>query len=281
MAKKLRMSGIILSVISVVITIIFIFPYLYMVLSSLKTNQEVFKYAYPLSWSTFFPPNPTLENYFAVFAKQDFGRKILNSLLVASAQVLGTLVVCSLSAYAFARISFRGKGILFGLVMLTVMVPFEVMMIPTYIIIRRLNMQNTYWSLFLPWIASPFGVMLLRQTFLEIPKDLDDAASVEGASSFQILIHVILPNSISSLITLALMTFINSWNSFLWPLIVMQDSKKQLVQVAIAALAPAHEYPQWALIFAAASISTIPVLIIFLFLQKYYIKGAVMSGIKG
>lgn len=266
---------------SLVVISVFIFPYAFMVLSSFKPNEDVFRYAYPLSWKTIIPPSPTLENYPDVFLANNFSRKLLNSLLVSLAQVLGTLVVCSLAAFAFSRYQYRGRDILFAAFVLTALVPFEVMMIPLFSIIRNLNLQNTYWAYFLPWIASPFGILLLRQAFIEVPKDLDDAALIEGASKFQVFWHVILPNTKPSLITLSLFSFISSWNSFLWPLIVVQDPKKQLVQVAIASLFKPHEYPNWGGIFAAASISTIPVLIIFLMLQRYYVEGVVLSGIKG
>ena len=145
-------------------------------------------------------------------------------------------------------------------------------MIPLFGVVRNLRLQNTYWAYFLPWIASPFGILLLRQAFIEVPRDLDDAAIVEGASKFQVFWHVILPNTKSSIITLSLISFITSWNAFLWPLIVVQDQKKQLVQVAIASLFKPHEYPNWGSIFAAASISTLPVLLVFLFMQRHYVR---------
>jgi len=277
-SKILRIAMIFLSLI---IILTFIFPYAFMVLSSFKTNEDVFKYSYPLTWKTIFPPSPTIENYPEVFIENKFNTKILNSIFVASVQVIGTLTVCSLAAFAFSRFEYKGRDILFGAFVLTALVPFEVMMIPLYMVVRNLGLQDTYWAYFLPWIANPFGILLLRQSFIEIPRDLDDAAAIEGASKLQIFWHVILPNTKASMITLALFSFINSWNSFLWPLIVVQDPKKQLVQVAIAGLFKPHEYPNWGGIFAAASMSTIPVLIIFLFLQKHYVRGMVLSGIKG
>jgi multiple sugar transport system permease protein/putative chitobiose transport system permease protein len=252
-----------------------------MVFSSFKTTEEIFRYTYPFTWKTLFPPNPTFENYVSVFMRWRFGRKLLNSIFVASAQVIGTLATCSLAAYVFGRMRFPGRDALFGLVLLGAMIPFEVIMIPLYLVVRSIDLQNTYWALFLPWLAYPFGIFLLRQAFMEIPRDYDEAAIVEGANHFQIFWHVILPNTRSALVTVSLMTFLFSWNQFLWPLIVMQDQNKQLVQVALASFTVPSELPAWGEIFAAATVTTLPVLILFLVLQRYYIEGVVMSGIKG
>jgi ABC-type glycerol-3-phosphate transport system permease component len=180
----------------------------------------------------------------------------------------------------FARLRFPGRDILFGIVMLTALIPLDVLMIPLYIVIRSLDLQSTYWALFLPWIANPFGIFLLRQAFIEIPRDLDEAALVDGASLYQVFWHVILPNSRAALATLALMSFLWSWNAFLWPLIVMQDANKQVVQVAIATFTIPQELPAWGQIFAASSVATVPILIVFIALQRYYIRGVVISGMK-
>jgi multiple sugar transport system permease protein/putative chitobiose transport system permease protein len=186
-----------------------------------------------------------------------------------------------MAAFVFARLRFSGQNILFSMILLSAMIPFEVIMIPLYIVIRIMHLQNTYWSLFLPWIAYPFGIFLLRQAIIEIPRDFDEAAMVEGASLPQIFWYVILPNIRPALVTVALLTFLFSWNAFLWPLIVMQDADKQLIQVALASFTVPSELPAWGEIFAAASVATLPVLILFLTLQRYYIKGVVLSGIKG
>jgi multiple sugar transport system permease protein/putative chitobiose transport system permease protein len=154
-------------------------------------------------------------------------------------------------------------------------------MIPLYIVMRSFGLQNTYFALFLPWIANPLGIFLLRQAFIEIPRDFDDAAMMEGASHFQVFWNVILPNARPALITLALFSFLWSWNAFLWPLIVMQDPRKQVVQVAVATFTIPQEYPAWGEIFAASSIATVPVLLLFVALQRYYIRGIVMTGLKG
>jgi ABC-type glycerol-3-phosphate transport system permease component len=176
---------------------------------------------------------------------------------------------------------FRGRDLIFAIIMITAMMPFEAIIVPLYMVMRSLELTNSYFALFLPWIANPFGIFLLRQTFIEIPRDYDEAAKVEGASYFQIFWHIILPNSRPALVTLALISFLLSWNSFMWPLIVMHDPDKQLIQVAIATFTQPGELPKWGNIFAGATAATIPILIIFLALQRYYVRGVVMSGVKG
>ena len=262
-------------------TIVFIIPYLWMFLSSFKTTSDIFRYTYPLSWKTFIPPSPTLNNYKSIFFDWRFGRSLLNSMIASIGQMIGTLVICSLSAYVLARIKFRGSNTLFGIIMLVAFIPFEVYMVPLFQVINFLNLQSSYFALFLPWIANPFGIFLLRQAFMEIPRDFDDAAMVEGASHFQIFWYVILPSAKPTLITLSLMSFLWSWNAFLWPLIVMQDPSKQVVQVKIATFTIPSELPAWGEIFAGSAMATIPILILFIILQRYYIKGAVLSGLKG
>ncbi len=263
------------------IAFLFLLPYVWMLLSSFKTTADLFRHTYPITWQTFIPPEPTLANYESIFFQWNFGRSMLNSLIASTAQMVGTLITCSLAAFVFARLHFRGRDILFALVIVVALVPLEVNMIPLYVVMRNLHLQSTYGSLFLPWIANPFGIFLLRQAFAEIPRDYDDAARIEGASHLQVFWHVILPNARPALITLALMSFLWSWNAFLWPLIVMQDPTKQVVQVSIATFTLPQAIPAWGEIFAASSVATIPILVLFIVLQRYYIHGAVMSGMKG
>jgi ABC-type glycerol-3-phosphate transport system permease component len=270
-----------LVLIMIVITFVFILPYEWMFTSAFKTDGEIFRYAWPISWKTFFPPQPTLDNFRSVFVEWGFGRNLANSAIAAVCQMTGTLAVCSLAAFALTRLHFRGSNLLFALVMLVALVPFEVIMVPLYVTARQLGITNTYPALFLPWIANPFGIFQLRQAFMEIPRDFDEAAMIEGASPFQIFWYVILPNAKPALITLALMSFLWSWNAFMWPLIVMQDARKQVIQVAIATFTLPYQLPEWGAIFAGATLATLPVLILFILLQRYYVRSALMSGLKG
>jgi ABC-type glycerol-3-phosphate transport system permease component len=264
----------------IVIFVLFITPFLWMVGSAFKSNSDIFRDVYPLSLQTFLPTHPTLENFISVLGERGLARNLLNSAIVAVAQVVLTVGVCSLAAYGFARLHFRGRDKLFGVVLIAALIPFEVNMIPLYQVIRGMGLQSTYWALFLPWIANPFGIFLLRQAFIEVPRDYEDAARIDGASHLQIFRHLIVPLARPAIATLILLTFLWSWNAFLWPLIVMQDPTKQVVQVAIAGFSAPEEIPAWGDIFAASTLVTIPVLILFLALQRHYVRGISLAGMK-
>jgi ABC-type glycerol-3-phosphate transport system permease component len=264
----------------VVVTFVFALPLVWLILTSFKPTPDVFRYTAPLSWYTFFPPVPTLFNYWSIFATWHFERDLLNTAIATVGQVVGACVTCSLAAFVFARTRFRGRDTLFALSMLTAFVPFDVVVVPLYSVVRSLDLVSTYAALFLPFVASPFGVFLMRQAFLEIPRDLDEAATVEGASLFQIFRHVVLPNGRPALVTLALVQFMWAWNSFLWPLVVMQDRTKQVVQVTISTFRTAANYPLYGELFAASTAATVPILILFFLLQRYYVRGMLMSGMK-
>jgi ABC-type glycerol-3-phosphate transport system permease component len=271
-----------LTLVTFVLILVFIFPFAWMALTSLKDSIAVFKDAFPLTWKTFIPGQPTLSNYATVFGETyQFGHNILNSIIVATGQVITTTIVCSLAAFVFARLDFRGRNQLFAFVMLAAFIPIEIIMVPLYIVMRTLHLTSSYFALFLPFSFSPLGVFLLRQAFMDIPKVYDEAAHLDGASIFQTYWHIILPNAVPALITQALIQFIWSWNNFLWPLVVMQDPNKKVAQVAIAAFAEAgSNRPLWGEAFAAATIATLPVLIFFFIMQRYYVQGVLMSGMK-
>jgi multiple sugar transport system permease protein len=259
---------------------VFLLPFCWMFLTSFKPTEDVFRYTSPLSWKTFVPPAPTLANYVSIFATWSFHRDLLNTLIAASGQVLGACTLSTLAAYVFARLQFPGRDLLFAVTMLTAFVPFDVIVVPLYVVMRGLNLVSTYPALFLPFIVSPFGIFLMRQAFMEIPRELDEAGRIEGASLLQVFWHIILPNAKPALVTLALIQFMWSWNSYLWPLVIMQDPNKQVVQVTIAKFRTIANVPLFGELFAAASAATIPVLILFFVLQRYYIRGMLMSGMK-
>ncbi|MCC6173911.1 MAG: carbohydrate ABC transporter permease [Chloroflexi bacterium] len=264
----------------VVVGFVFLLPFVWMFLTSFKPTEEVFRYASPLTWKTFIPPAPTLQNYRSIFTTWSFHRDLFNTLIAASGQMLGACLFSTLAAYVFARLRFPGRDVLFALTMLTAFVPFDVVVVPLYVVMRSLNLVSTYPALFLPFIFSPFGIFLMRQAFLEIPRELDEAATIEGASPIQIFWHVILPNGRPALVTLALIQFMWSWNSYLWPLVIMQDPNKQVVQVTIAKFRTVANFPLFGELFAAATAATIPILILFFLLQRYYIRGMLVSGMK-
>jgi ABC-type glycerol-3-phosphate transport system permease component len=209
------------------------------------------------------------------------GRALINSLIVSVVQVAITVVLAVPAAYALTRLKFRLQGLMFGIILVTFMIPAEAVVIPLFQIVSTLKLSNTLYGVFLPFVASPFALFLLRQAFRDIPLDLDEAALIDGASHLKIMLRVIVPNVRPALATAALMTFLFSWNAFLWPLIVIQSQNNQLVQVAIAINTVPGELPNWGQVFSGAIIATLPVLILFIFLQRYFVRGIVASGIKG
>jgi multiple sugar transport system permease protein len=264
------------------VSIPFIIPFLYMFLSSFKPALEIFQFVTPLSWKTFWPQIWTLENFrsLMVLKPYPFTHYILNSVYVAVAATAGSLVVNSMAAYAFARLKFPGRAVLFATFMATMLIPFEALAIPLFLEMRVFNWVNTYEALIIPWIANAGGIFLLRQFFMDIPQDLIDAARIDGCSHLGVFSQIVIPNSIPALITFSLIRFQASWDAFFWPLIVAASPEKRVVQIAIATFTT-EVMTQWELTFSAATLATLPILIIFLLLQRYYVQGVMMTGLKG
>jgi ABC-type glycerol-3-phosphate transport system permease component len=277
-----RRAGRILATAVVLIAIIAVFlgPYVWMFASGLKTQRTIFADVSPVSWKTFIPTEPTLDNMIALFTERGIGRALVNSALVAGFQVVGALVVCCPAAYALTRIRFPGRNVIFALILATFMLPSEALSVPMFQLIGALGLQDTLIGVGIPWIASAFGLFLLRQAFEGVPAELDEAARIDGAGHFRIFWSVILPTIRADLVTFVLMIFLFSWNGFLWPLIAIQSPEKQLVQVAIAQSVSPGELPNWGLSFAGASVATIPLLVLFLFLQRLFIPGLARTGLK-
>jgi multiple sugar transport system permease protein len=265
-----------------VIAFFFVIPFVWMFLASFKPQLEIFQYIFPLSLKTFIPQQWTLENYTQLMGLDPFPftRYIGNSILVAVTVTLGSLVVNAMAAYAFAKLNFPGKNLLFVLFLSTVIVPFEVLAIPLYLEMRSFSWVNTYQALIVPWIANGAGIFLLRQFFLDIPRDLVEAARIDGCSHLGAFRYVVIPNSIPALITFAIIRFQASWDAFFWPLIVAPSPEKRVVQVAIATFTTEVQ-TQWGLTFAASTLATVPIILMFLFLQRYYVQGVMTSGLKG
>lgn len=265
-----------------IVALFFLFPFLWMFFAALKPQTEIFQYIYPLSWKTFIPQTWTLENYRHLMELDPypFTRYLFNSIFVAVLVTLSSLIVNAMAAYAFARLDFPGRKILFALFLTTVIIPFEALAIPLYLEMRALRWVNTYQALIVPWIANAMGIFLLRQFFLDIPRDLIDAAHIDGCSHLSAFRRIVLPNAIPALITFALIRFQASWDAFFWPLIVAPGPEKRVVQVAIATFTTEVQ-TQWGLTFAASTLATLPILFLFLLLQRYYVQGVLLSGLKG
>ncbi|MFV0246102.1 MAG: carbohydrate ABC transporter permease [Qingshengfaniella sp.] len=279
MARLRRTLGLIL--ILLVILACFFAPFLWVVSNSFKPQLGIFSDVTPISWRTFLPLEPVLENYRSLFARTNILRALLNTALVSAGQVALTLILCSLAAYALTRITFRGSNVIFVMILLTFLLPVEALLVPLYQVVSGLGLNNTLLGVMIPWIASPFGMFLLKQSFEELPKDLEDAARIDGAGHVRTFVSVILPNVKVPLLTLGLVTFLFSWNSFLWPLVIAQRPDMQLIQVAIAQQGSPTQLPNWGETFAGATVATLPLIVLFLLLQKYFTQGMTMSGIKG
>lgn len=263
------------------ILVFFLAPYAWIVASSFKPQSAIFRDLRPLSWRTFVPDAPTLANFVALFQDRGIGRALLNSMIVSSSQVALTLVLCSLAAYGLTRVRFRGADVVFALVLVTFLLPIESLMVPLYMTVSGLRLQDTLVGAFIPWIASPFGLFLLRQSFEELPRELDEAARLDGAGHFRIFWSIVLPNVRVSLMTLGLVTFLFSWNAFLWPLVILSSPRNAVVQIAIAQSVAPGQLPNWGETFAGATVATVPLVILFLFLQRFFVRGVAMSGVKG
>ncbi|HZD11039.1 MAG TPA: carbohydrate ABC transporter permease [Candidatus Binatia bacterium] len=288
--KRLVKGGLLLLrwIVYLALAIIFLLPFIWMTLGSLRVEREIFANLFPLSWRTFVPIHWTLSNYRDVLGLSaegqrfgfNFGRNLLNSFMVSAAVVASSLVFNTMGAYFFARLPFPRKNVLLVYVIATMLVPFQVTIVPLYIVVRMLGIQNSYWAMILPWYASPFVIFALIQFFKEIPIDLDEAALIDGASYFQILRHVIVPLSLPGLITMALLEFQFIWNLFFWPLIAVNSKEIQVIQVAISSQTTQTQV-FWGRTFAGAALASLPVIIIFTIFQRYYVQGVAQTGIKG
>ena len=228
----------------------------------------------------FLPKSPTFANFFKVWQAYPFSRYLLNSSIISLLTVALNLLFCSLAAYPLARMNFPGKGVIFSLIVATLMIPFQIIMIPLYIMIIRLGLQNSVLGVIFPSLASAFGIFLLRQAFAGIPKELEEAGRMDGCSELDLWWSVMLPAIRPALTTLALFVFIGSWSDFLWPLIVLEDESSYTLPLGVAKLASSLDL-DWRLVAAGSVISIMPVLLVFLSLQKYLIPTNIGSGIKG
>lgn len=250
-------------------------PFVWMALSSLKSEGEIRRV--PPTW---IPEAPTLDNFRDLFERLDFPQFFTNSTVVATAVTIGNLIFCSMLGYVLAKADFAGKTTLFRLVLGTLMIPGMVTLVPLFVLVANMGLVNTYFGLILPFLAAPFGVFLMRQFFLGIPDELIDAARVDGASEARIFVQIVMPLAKPALATLAILTFLGSWNNFLWPLVVATTEDKYTLPVALALYSTGQNQTDYGLLLAGAVVVVVPVLVVFLLLQRYFVQGVAMTGIK-
>jgi multiple sugar transport system permease protein len=252
-----------------------IFPLAWMVMASVMPAGEAS--AYPMSWV---PSALSLEHYRALFSRLEVVRYIVNSALIAGAVTLISLIVNSMAGYAFAKLSFPGRERVFRGLVATLVVPGQVTMLPLFMLLKYLGLINSFWGVIVPGMASVFGIFLFRQYALSIPDSLLDAARIDGAGEWRIYRSIVLPLCKPILLTLAVFTFMGTWNDFMWPLVVLTDSRLHTLPVALANLSGEH-VQDTELMMAGALLTVLPVIVLYALLQRYYIEGIMVGSIKG
>lgn len=252
-----------------------VMPFVWMLLGSVKTESELRRR--PPTW---WPETFTLDSFTTWFTQLDFGVFFGNSVIVAAFTVLGTLLFCSMVGYALAKLQFPGKRLLFAAVLVTLMVPGLVTLVPLFVLVSSLGMVSTYPALILPFLVGPLGVFLMRQFIAEIPDSLIEAARIDGASELRIFLRIVLPLSGPALATLAILTFLGSWNNFLWPLVVAQTEDMYTLPVALSLYSTGLNSTNYGVLLAGSTLVIAPVLLLFIALQRYFIQGITTTGIK-
>lgn len=255
--------------------IIFMIPFFWMIVTSLKTTSEAL-----LVPPTLIPKSWEFSNYLKVWQESDFAQYYLNTFIVMAVRTGGQFFLCSMAAFAISTMRFPGKNIIFVIMLSVMMFPPQIVMIPVYALMNKINWLDTYYVLTIPMIASAFGIFLLRQFFLSIPKELYEAARIDGCSFPRIYWSIYMPLSVPALVSLSIFVILGSWNDFLWPLIMTSSPDMMVLSVAIASFTGEYmtDYPS---MMTAAFMSIIPLILIYLFFQRYFIEGIALTGIKG
>lgn len=250
-----------------------LFPFVWTVVTSISPGASL------TATPKLIPDNPSLSPYLALFTGANFGTAILNSLVIAVASSVLQVLTSAMAAYVFSRMPFRGRGAVFLLYLATMMIPFQVLIAPLFAEMKALGLINTYLGVLLPTVASAFGVFLLRQAMGSVPIDFDQAATLDGAGHLRIFFQILLPLVRPALATVAVFGFLNTWNSFLWPLIILRDPSMQTLPVALTSLQGQHS-TQWDVLMAGSVVSILPMLALYVFAQKYIVQGVAGAGLK-
>jgi len=255
-------------------------PLIWAVTSSLRLDDEIFRYTTRLSWKTLLPIGGTFQNFREILFEDRFARFFGNSLFVAASTIVLGLFVNSLAAFGFARFVFRGQKLLFGLVLVTFMVPFEVIVLPLYLVVRSMGWLDTYKALIVPAVPDAFSIFLIRQFMAKLPKDMFEAGRVDGATWWDLYWRIALPNVKPALITASLLLFLRQWDAFFWPLVATSSLELTVIQVALTKYMTEF-ITYWGRLLAGSMLATIPIVILFFVLQKYYVQSVTSTGAKG
>ncbi len=258
--------------------VIFAFPIFYMVMTSFKPESEVFATPVRVIPETFVG----LEQYQTAFEFAPVGTFFMNSLFMAVVDVIVTVFVCALAGYGFAKYRFFGRRVMFLFILSTMMIPFQILLVPLFVQVHSFGWQDSYAGLIIPGILNPFGVFLMRQFAINIPDELLDAARIDGASEFGIFWRIVFPLLKPAAASLAIIIFLWSWNNFLWPLVVIQSQELTTLPIGLTLFSqPYQSQPMWAAAMAVSTLATLPLALLFIFFQRYFVEGMVLSGSKG
>lgn len=277
---RFKLSHLWIYAVLVIIAIVVVLPLEWIFASSFTDRETVFKNVLPFSIKALWPTNPTLNAYRLIF-EDDFGKAIVNTLFVAVTTVIGCLAVGTTAGFAFARFEFRFKGLLWTLVLLSLMVPYEATVIPAYTMINNLGWTNSWQALIVPALANGTVIFLFRQFFSEIPQDFLDAARLDGATWPRVMTSIVLPLSLPVIVTSSVLVFLAQWNAFFWPMLVAPDPQYRMVQVAVSIIGVRQQLTYWDMLFAGSTIAAVVPLLLVLPLQRYYVSSIMGSGIKG
>jgi multiple sugar transport system permease protein len=271
--RRLR-SAVIVYPLLLVVIFIALLPFYWMIASSFKTPENIF--SYPLQWI----PNPiNWQSYPTAWESQDFTRYFLNSTFVSVAITAGNLLFASLAGYSLAKFRYKGRNFLFLLILSTMMLPLEVTMVPLFLLIKQFDWQNSYQGLIVPFLVEGFGVFLMRQYLLGIPKDLIEAARIDGASELRIYAQIVMPLCKPALAALGVFTFREAWDMYIWPLIIISKDSLRPLPLGIS-LFMGENGTNWDQLMAVAAIGTLPMILLFFFLQRSFIQGIAITGLK-
>ena len=260
----------------VLITILMVFPLIIVLLVSFTPN------AVTQTWPPKVIPSAfTLENYTSLFQRLPVGREMLNTVVFAGVVTIVSVFFDSLAAYGLSRVDFKGRGLLLGVLIATMMIPGMALLIPVYKLLAGVGLVNSYWGIIIPRMADVGGIFLLRQFFISIPKDLDNAARIDGAGEFRIFAQIILPNAIPAILTVGMFNFMGNWNDLLWPLIMTSKPETRTITAGLAMLTGhGSSVTPYGVVMAGALISALPLLVVFFFVQKRFVEGIAMTGMK-
>lgn len=279
-ATKNSYAKIVLWIVLLVLAFFTLFPLLWGVACSFRSDNEIFQYARPLSLRTFIPVKFTLESYISIFRDFNFQRPIINSLYVSVVSIILGCLLNSIAGLAFAKYTFKGRQTIFVIILLSFMIPFEAIALPLYGVVNNFDMVNTFSGIIVPCLADGLVLFLFNQFFMDFPESILEAAKIDGASLPKVYLHIVLPLSVPVFVTAGLMIFMNQWNAYLWPLVIARSPEIRLIQIALASF-KLERVTLWSPLYAASMVSALIPLFLFLPFQKYYVQGITSSGIKG